>query len=119
MKALLVKTDGTAEIIDSSWEYSEINNAVGGWIEAVNFGDKPYFAYVNEEGKVKDLAENRIATYLWYDSGQRVLLGDYLAGNVIFFGLVDSEGNNTSITKELLTDIVNYDCEFINNKIEI
>lgn len=117
MKALVVKTDGTAEVVDSNWEYSEINNAVGGWIEAVSFGDKPYFAYINEEGKINNLPENNAATSLWYDSGQRVLLGDYIAGNAVFFGLVDDEGYNTDIPSILLTDIIKYHCEFINNTI--
>lgn len=119
MKALLVKTDNTVEMINSEWDYSDINHAVGGWIEAIYFGDKPYFAYINEEGKIKELPENNIVTNLWYDSGQRILLGDYIAGDAIFFGLVDSDGNNTDIPQDLLRDIVQYDCKIINSPIEI
>lgn len=114
MKALLVKPDGTAELINSEWDYSEINKIIGGWIEAVYFGDKPYFAYIHEEGKILGMPENCNATNLWYDSGQRVLIGDFLAGNVLFFGLVDSDGNNTEVPEQAIEDIVRYGAELIN-----
>jgi hypothetical protein len=54
------------------------------------------------------LPENVVATKLWYDSGQRVLLGDYIAGTVVFFGQVDDEGNDTDYPQELLRDLAKY-----------
>jgi len=105
MKAIVVKTDGSVNEVFADWDYQEINNEVGGWIEAVYFGDKPYFAYINEEGKLLDLTPNEIATDLWYESGQRVLLGDFIAGNAVFFGPIDSDGNNTDAPNSLMEEL--------------
>lgn len=97
MKAVLIMQDGSIDLIDQDWTYYKITEAVGGIIEAVGFGDNEYFAYVNEEGKLYGLPENKVATEIWYESGARILIGDYIAGNALFFGEVDENGNNTDI----------------------
>lgn len=104
-KAIVVKTDGSVNEVWAEWNYEQINKEVGGFIEAVYFGNNPYFAYINEEGKILDLPENRIATDLWYNSGQRILLGDYLAGNAVFFGEIDNMGDNTDAPVKLWNDL--------------
>lgn len=105
IKGIIIRTTGDVENFEYKGSYTEIGQVVGGYIEAVNFGDKPYFCYINEEGKMKDLDENFLATMLWYNSGQRVMIGDYLAGDVIFFGQVDEEGNDTDCPESLLKDL--------------
>ncbi|MEY3376683.1 MAG: hypothetical protein RL463_993 [Bacteroidota bacterium] len=104
IKACVVKTDGSVNEVWAEWDYNQLSKEVGGFIEAVNFGDKPYFAYINEEGKMLCLPENKYATELWYRSGQRILIGDYLAGDVVFFGHVDIDGNNTSVPSEIFDE---------------
>lgn len=106
-KALVIRTDNTMEFIDSNG-YQDIMNAVGGLIQAVYFGDNSYFCYVNEEGKLIGLPENKIATSLWYDSGQRIQIGDFLAGNAIFFGGIDFEGNDVDIEDDFINLIEKY-----------
>lgn len=100
-KACVVKTDGSVNEVWAEWDYEQINQEVGGFIEAVYFGDHNYIAYVNEEGKYLGLPENKYATELWYRSGQRILIGDYLAGNAVFFGQTDDDGNNTDVPSEI------------------
>lgn len=107
MKALVVKTDGTYEVIDQEWNYDQINRAVGGWIQAVYFPHYKAEAYVHEEGKVIGLPENVVATNVWYNSGAQILLGDFLVGDVVFFGEVDEEGNNTEVPAEIVAEISN------------
>ena len=107
IKALMINSDGSNYVSSKQWDLKEIQEVVGGFIEAVSFGDNPYFAYINEEGKLIDLEENKIATEIWYDSGQRIILGDYLAGNVIFFGLSDLEGDNTEVPESLINKVQN------------
>lgn len=103
MKALVVKTDRTIEVIDQQWNYEQINKAVGGYIEAIYFAHYPdHFAYINEEGKILQLPENEIVTEYWYDSGTRVLLGDYIAGDVVIFGEIDEDGNNTEVPQNVI-----------------
>jgi hypothetical protein len=95
LRAVVVKTDGSVNEVFAEWDYEQLSQEVGGYIEAVNYGNQPYFAYINEEGKLLNLDENHLATELWYMSGQRILIGDYIAGDAVFFGLVDEDGNNT------------------------
>jgi Domain of unknown function (DUF3846) len=95
IRAVVVKTDGSVNEVFAEWDYEQLSQEVGGYVEAVNYGRQPYFAYINEEGKLRNLEENALATELWYRSGQRILIGDYIAGDAVFFGLVDEEGDNT------------------------
>ena len=104
-KAYVVKTDGSVNEVWAEWDLDQIQQEVGGYISSVSFGDKKYFAYINDEGKLMNLPENVIATDLWYDSGQTILLGDYLCGNAVFFGEVDDEGNDTDAPKELWNEL--------------
>ena len=107
-KALIIRADYTKDYVDIDG-YEDINKAVGGYIEAVNFGDKKYFCYINEEGKLLGLPENNLATQLWYDSGQTILLGDYIAGDAIFFGGIDKEGDDVDIDENFIDIFMKYD----------
>ena len=103
MKAIVVKTNGDIEVIDQEWNYDQINKAVGGWIEVIRFAEYPdHFAYINEEGKIIGLEPNELVTQYWYESGTKVLLGDYIAGDAVFFGEIDDEGNNTDVPGDVL-----------------
>jgi hypothetical protein len=104
----IVRANGEVEEFLYNGFYTQIGEVVGGYIEAISFGDKPYFCYINEEGKFLGLEENKAATRLWYNSGQIVLLGDYIAGDVVFFGQVDEEGNDTDIPASLLDELSRY-----------
>lgn len=95
-RGLVVRTDGSMEYINVNG-YEDIMLVVNGWIEAIGFGDNEYFCYANEESKILELPENKLATNLWYNSGQRILIGDYIAGDVVFFGGIDGEGYDVDI----------------------
>ena len=105
MKALVIKTNGEAEVIDQEWSYEQINETVGGWIEVISFGDNRYFAYANEEAKLLELPVNEVVTDMWYNSGQIVLLGDYISGDVVFFGGIDDNGDNEEVEQSLIDSV--------------
>lgn len=105
MKALVIKTNGEAEVIDQEWSYEQINETVGGWIEVISFGNNKYFAYANEEAKLLELPVNEVVTDMWYNSGQRVLLGDYISGDVVFFGGIDDNGDNEEVEQSLIDSV--------------
>lgn len=69
----------------------------GGWLEGVGpgAGELNWFAYCDEEGKLKNLPVNAVATALAHRL--RWPLGDYLRGTVIFTGPADAAGDNTSV----------------------
>ena len=105
---LVIKTDGSIikTIQPKAPTYEQQKEAVGGYIETI-----PYFtkmshqgieyergtAYANEEGKLKGLALNVVATQCWMfacpdgDHSRMILCGD-----VIFFAKI----------KDISTDIV-------------
>lgn len=105
MKALVIKANGEAEVIDQEWSYEQINETVGGWIEAISFGKNRYFAYANEESKLLELPVNEVVTDMWYNSGQIVLLGDYISGDVVFFGGIDDNGDNEEVEQSLIDSV--------------
>ena len=107
-KGLIIYTNGQMEEFDYDEDVKQLQKIVGGYIEPIGFGTKPYFCYANEEAKILDLEENKIATDLWYNSGQVVMLGDYIAGTVIFFGLISFEGYDTDYPEKLIKDLKEY-----------
>ena len=105
MKGLVIKANGEAEVIDQEWSYEQINETVGGWVEVISFGKNRYFAYANEESKLLELPVNEVVTDMWYNSGQIVLLGDYISGDVVFFGGIDDNGDNEEVEQSLIDSV--------------
>jgi hypothetical protein len=108
VKGLIINTDGSSKEYDYDGDYKSLQQIVGGYIEAISFGDKNYFCYSNDESKMIGLDQNRLVTDLWYDSGQVIMIGDYIGGNVVFFGNVDDNGDNTDYPQDLLEDLNKY-----------
>ena len=83
--AQIIKANG--EIIDVipkngvDFQLEEMQEVVGGWIEIV-YLDNGSMMVVNEEGKLKQLPYNRLATQM-VESGCRYLSGDWIAGDVL------------------------------------
>lgn len=105
-KALVVKTDGNAYIFEHNGDYKDLQKIVGGYLESVMFGNIDCSVYMNDEAKNIGLPENVKATEYWYNSGQLILLGDYLAGDAIFFGEVDDEGNHTDVPDHVINHFI-------------
>lgn len=71
--ATIIKTDGTRiEIIKPT--LADLQNIVGGYIEALNLGNKTYLV-VNEEGRLEGLALNTAAT--------KIYRRDMIVGNAV------------------------------------
>jgi hypothetical protein len=82
MKSHIITVDGklTDYPPKSGKEYTleELNEAVGGYIEIVDLGDK--YMVVNEEGKIKDLPYNQLATHVFRRAKGN---SDFIVGNVL------------------------------------
>lgn len=105
-KALVVETDGNAYVYEHNGDYKDLQKIVGGYLESVLFGDIDCTVYMNDEAKIVGLPDNEKVTEYWYNSGQVILLGDYLAGNAIFFGPADLEGNNTDVPEHIINHFI-------------
>jgi hypothetical protein len=106
-KALIIKTDGTKEVsLFTEGTFLELAYAtVGGWIQPVRLETKGIDLYLNEEGKLDGLPQNPIATALWSEDYG---LTDYIVGNVIITGGVNSEGETVGLTDGQLETLMDY-----------
>lgn len=104
-QALIINTDGTAEVKEIAREYPSINEALGGvdMIQAI-FTPKGETFYMDEEGKYTGQEPNRFATSLFYSLGGQLFPGDYLAGPVAVFGPPDEDGYDTDVPERVLGD---------------
>ena len=100
MKALVIKADDTSALIDIEQNVKVLQDAVGGYIEAVISTDD-WVMYANEDGLRLNLPLNRKASSLVLAicevGGRPVPLGaGQLVGDVVITGY-DDEGDNAPI----------------------
>ncbi|NYD68704.1 DUF3846 domain-containing protein [Agromyces atrinae] len=75
--------------------------AVEGWIEPVDIPDLGITIYVNEEGRLRHLPFNSLASFLWrYNVPQSRQA--MLVGNAVIVGMPDEDGDNTDVSDELV-----------------
>lgn len=89
--ALKIDTDGKVSTLDiTENELKQLQEAVDGYIEAVNFGS--FTMWVNEEGLLRnDLKPNPVA-YGFYPQP--------IMGNIVFTGLSDEEGDTLPLSED-------------------
>jgi hypothetical protein len=83
-------------------ELQDYQEAVGGWIEAVDVRDLGVTVYVNEEGLLHHLRFNSRATFLWWYYVPATRNGAMLVGEAVVVGLPDRDGNSTDVPLEAL-----------------
>lgn len=98
VKAVIVRPDGVMSYGDIDASLDNLQSIVGGYIEGI--GGPNFFAYCNEEGKLKGLPINPIATEV---AG---FTHDILCGPVVFFGPTDDEGNETDVPADVFTAVM-------------
>lgn len=100
---VLVHPDGVVEVKRFAMTLESIQQAVGGLIEGISDPDPSWFAYCDEEGKLKDLDVNIKATALARQLGWRSR--DIISGPVLFVGPPDERGNDTDAPESLIRRI--------------
>lgn len=84
MEAEIFKTDGTRhEILPKDGKYfslEEIQEIVGGYIQMIPCVNPDYLCIMNEEGKLKGLPFNGLATE---EVDDNLFMGDYIVGDVL------------------------------------
>ena len=103
-KGVVLYTDGTYEEKVFK-QLSDMQAAVDGLIEPIAMRDFDGAGvcqgYVNEEGLLKGLSINTVASALSFMFGN----SPTIVGNMIVLGLTDRHGNDTDIPKDILTFI--------------
>ena len=100
-KGAVLYTDGTYEEKEFK-QLSDMQAAVDGLIEPIGmydfFGQGVCQGYVNEEGLLKELSFNGVASALSFMFGN----APKIVGNMIVVGMTDAEGNDTDIPQDIL-----------------
>lgn len=77
----------------------DYQEAVGGWIEAVDIPDLGITIYVNEEGLVHHLPFNSRATFLWWYHWPASRNVAMLVGEAVIVGMPDHDGETCPRTR--------------------
>ncbi len=99
--ALHIKaTDATATPVEIT-DFTDLQDAVGGMIEAVGgmIEGHDFTLYIHGEGKIFGDPLNLVASSLVVD---RLMPGDYIAGDAVMIGGPDAEGRDTDLPTVLL-----------------
>jgi hypothetical protein len=102
----IIYTDDTIDVCqsDERLAYEAISAAVDGWIEGVAL--EGVTAYVNEEGKLRGLPTNKIATTISHEDNA-IMPTDFICGNMIVMGEVDEDGEVTSLPEDFIPRVMN------------
>jgi hypothetical protein len=82
-------------------DFTEYQEAVGGPFQALDLEAVPASFFVNDEGKLMGLEQNRRATLVWWASVAGIIGHDVLVGDVVLVGLPDDDGDTQSLPGEL------------------
>lgn len=95
--AVRIDIDGTVTVLADA-TYETLSAGVGGLIEAAPTDDRVVI-FVNEEGKVQDLAFNPIGHVLWQmvDYYGCIAAGDWMAGPCVVTGPYNDDGDTTAL----------------------
>jgi hypothetical protein len=105
--AIIAKAREMIEIVefDESDSYNTIKDAIGGGtFDCVRINSLGIDIWIDDESKLMDEpTPNAFATALWlYEYG----MTDYIAGDVIITGGVDSEGKTLGLTSDKALEVV-------------
>lgn len=90
-------------------QLTDYQEAVGGWFEAVDLDDISASFFVNEEGKVIGLPQNRRATLLWWVNHRAMHGRDVIMGDTVLIGLPDDEGDTQDVPGALVALLMKTD----------
>lgn len=103
VRALVIAPDGAGEVRAIRSDLDDFKAAIGGgWLEGVPL--RGAFAYCDEEGKLKRLPVNLLATVLALRLGWRRQPNDFLAGPVLFVGPATPAGDDTDVPQAVLDE---------------
>lgn len=111
-KAVIIPVKG--DTVEVEWEhpvYPKLREALGGWLEAVSPHEKVTL-FMDEEGKLKGLPVNPIATWLWWFLQPETRGVDTINGTVVVTGGTDEDGETLPVDPmmaELIAKVVEVD----------
>lgn len=104
-RVLLIPADGNASVrLVDCLDLPTLRRLLdGGYCEAVRLADSTWTAYCDEEGKLKGLPFNAVASALAWSLGWPP--HDSLVGPVVWVGAPDDEGDDTDVPPEVVAAV--------------
>jgi hypothetical protein len=91
MKAIVIKPGEQPEVKELNPEDGIKAELGGGWLEGLRFADNAH-AFIDEEGKEKELPVNELATQLCTKYGVGLAESDVIVGTFIIVGTLNEDG---------------------------
>ena len=110
LRVVVLHEDGRREVqeIDRATELHTMQQLVGGWVQAIGYGDVVYWC--DEEGKYKPHEVNQVATAHCVKelakTGHVMMPGDYLSGTVVITGRADARGNAIDVPAWVIDELL-------------
>lgn len=95
--AIIIQTDGSANVVDLDDDYKAIQAVVGGCFDLVASASGNTSFWVNDEGKLIGLPVNDVATKMLWDLNPAFVGQDYLVGTVLVTGGADENGDTLPV----------------------
>ena len=101
-QAKLIRTNGKVEDVQVDGLQS-MQEFVGGYIEVLGVDENKFgvSVYINEEGRLDELAINMTACLWLMQNNMYPALEHPVHGDVLVLGASDEEGNNTNVPKDI------------------
>lgn len=94
MLGVIVNTHGGDKVVS---ELTQMQNAVGGYLQEVGHSHPNLVAYMDEDGIRKGLAPNELASAIFFSGGDQRLP---ILGNVLVLGRLREDGEVEGLTVE-------------------
>lgn len=119
-KCIVIPADESQPItVHNFMDFQDYQSVVEGTFEAIDLEALPFSFFVNDEGKLIGLAQNRRATLIWWSSVPGIIGRDVLHGDVVLIGAPDDEGDTTSLPDDyvdLLMNVKSYRVEYTRER---
>lgn len=103
-KAILIPALGDIRIVEVS-NGDEIREKIGGWMEGLRVSND-LFAYIDEEGKLKNKPLNTRATDFCVEMKTGLRPDDFIVGDMLLFGKPDQEGDETDVPQKYIEQLI-------------
>jgi len=102
-RAVVIEANGT--IRRANVDYDEIKREIGGWLEGLDLRDTRQYSFINEDGISLGLPRNDVATVLCFKNNIGLRPDDYIKGNIVIVGPIDSDGDFTDVSEEFALEL--------------
>jgi hypothetical protein len=100
IRALIIQPDNNHEVREIGQDVRTLQQLVGGYLEA--FSSEHCVFWFHEEGALKGMPPNAMATYLWWKVCPEMEERDMLRGPVFVTGPHDEAGDSLPVPDEVI-----------------